>query len=289
MGAKKIYQLRAEQKSVTSRSACGKQIGGGSGKREKYSAAEDQAILAFVEQQSSRSVNGQKLWQQAQKRAITSRSWQSMRNHFIKNLRAEFSKRTAKTLPGQGRTRASGSSDGTGSSDRNWANRDEIVDVDPDSRMEDEDGEDEDSCELVEDAQEEDMEKVQMGLTPQERELRQLEYVAMLEAIMKRTKQPKAVVVHAGIIFSGDMAMAEKYLTFQLAPEEEEKFAWSYHEDQYLMENAEVLEAQIELAGPRPPALRQMIEQHGKQASLDRFRWIHNDDGVDTEDEDEED
>lgn len=86
----------------------------------------------------------------------------------------------------------------------------------------------------------------------------------MILSIMSRTKASKQLVVHAGLIFSGNMELAEKYISAQLGPGEEE-LAWQYEEDKFLLDNVDQIDEMLE--GPakdRPEPLVSMISRHGE-------------------------
>jgi len=103
---------------------------------------------------------------------------------------------------------------------------------------------------------------------------RQEECETAIGAIMARTGASKQLVVHAGIIFGGDMELAEKYLCEQLEPQDE-VLAWTFEEDLFLYDNSDDLARM--LAEPKRKwhkTLTSIVSRHGKEAAHDRISWI---------------
>jgi len=277
----------------------------------KYTKVEDEALLEYVSQKSctvgqkALSYKANKVYKQAETDGLLpNRTWQSMREHFNKWLEKDFLRMQkarqagkpssiftrdasrssmVETIeddddgdegavapgvqvqsPAQKRKRALGEEElgeesegeSDGESSGSEYNKEVAEDDDPNSRET-----------LFEDVPEGEADRI----------------YAEIKDIATKTGCLPMQVIYGGILTSGNMAEAEKYLSGQPF---DEASAWTFQDDELFTslskakhEAALLKHAEAEAAGKTYksewPQLDATVRLRGAQATLDRFRWMH--------------
>jgi hypothetical protein len=248
--------------------------------RRLFTAEEDEKILAFLlEREKERqekpgceslSRAGEKLWRMAETAQICpGRTWMSLKERFKKHLELRFHNHLK---GGGGSTRTSARAKDTRSGEGGGNNGGGAVTghvTIKEGKEKDEDAE----------PQETDMEK-------EVKKKRKAEILAQIQLLANCYKVPRSVVVHAGVLCSGDLALADRYL---MEKDDVSDLIWTHAEDAHLIDDetattireavayvAEGLKTSADEVVKIDAELHQMLSSRGLNKVQERCNWIHN-------------
>ena len=246
--------------------------------RRLFTAEEDEKILAFlVEREKERQTKpgceslsraGEKLWRMAETAQICpGRTWMSLKERFKKHLELRFHNHLK---GGGGSTRTSARAKDTRSGEGGGGRGGGVT---GDVAIKEGTENDEDA-----EPQETDMEK-------EVKKKRKTECIAQIQLLANRYKVPRSVVVHAGVLCSGDLALADRYLKEK---EDVSDLIWTHDEDAHLIEEetattireavafvAEGLKTSAGEVVKIDTELHQMLSSRGLKKGQERCHWIH--------------
>ena len=115
---------------------------------------------------------------------------------------------------------------------------------------------------------------------------RKAEILAQIQLLANCYKVPRSVVVHAGVLCSGDLALADRYL---MEKDDVSDLIWTHAEDAHLIDDetattireavayvAEGLKTSADEVVKIDAELHQMLSSRGLNKVQERCNWIHN-------------
>jgi len=132
----------------------------------------------------------------------------------------------------------------------------------------------------------EDAEPQETDMEKEVKKKRKAEILAQIQLLANCYKVPRSVVVHAGVLCSGDLALADRYL---MEKDDVSDLIWTHAEDAHLIDDetattireavayvAEGLKTSADEVVKIDAELHQMLSSRGLNKVQERCNWIHN-------------